>query len=264
MLASNGIFGSFGLFAQLPLAANVRIRLFSGLLYTFCQGLATTGYIWAFRETWNVSGDQFVLTWISFWLFMHTIFTIVDAATAVIPMTFISFFLISWVIGNLASVNVPFELSSGFYSWGWFFPAHSFYQILVTIWSRGCAPNTYRCLPILFTWWVVGLTTSFLGMVKRCNDATIWTKEIEKDEEDVEKRASSSDLEGVRSAQEKEIRDEERRPDSLGLAVKQPFQDALGLSVERSAPGLRPMRSASTVPQKTVERGVANGHNSKL
>ena len=236
MLASNGIFGSFGLFTNLPLAANLRMRFFSGLLYTFCQALCTTAYIWSFKETWSINGDQLVLTWMAFWLFMHVIFTVIDTATAVIPQSFISFFLISWVIGNLAATNVPFELSPSFYSWGWFFPGHNVYQILVTIWSRGCAPNTYRCLLILFAWWIVGLTASFLGMVKRCNDATIWEKEVGKDEEDGAKRPGRSDLEATHSVEDREIQDVERRPDSLGLAIRQPFQDTLGLNMVKSAP----------------------------
>jgi hypothetical protein len=39
-----------------------------GLVFTFIGSLVTTSFIWASRETWAISINQFFLTWMSLWL----------------------------------------------------------------------------------------------------------------------------------------------------------------------------------------------------
>ncbi|KAE8160607.1 hypothetical protein BDV40DRAFT_313729 [Aspergillus tamarii] len=172
LMALNGISAQFKIFSSLSLKQNITLRLIISICYTFIASLCMSGYIWAFREDWNATSDQFGLTWMAIWLVMHLNFLIIDAATAFIPMQFMSFFMLTWIILNVASTIGPFELSPGFYRLGYVFPAHELYEILLQIWTDGCNPHLYRALPILWSEWVVAFGLSSLGMRKRTKPAT--------------------------------------------------------------------------------------------
>ncbi|GMF74914.1 unnamed protein product [Aspergillus oryzae] len=172
LMALNGISAQFKIFSSLSLKQNMVLRLIISICYTFIASLCMSGYIWAFREDWNATSDQFGLTWMAIWLVMHLNFLIIDAATAFIPMQFMSFFMLTWIILNVSSSIGPFELSPGFYRLGYVFPAHELYEILLQIWTDGCNPHLYRALPILWSEWIVALGLSLLGMRKRTKPVT--------------------------------------------------------------------------------------------
>ncbi|KAE8310891.1 hypothetical protein BDV41DRAFT_566189 [Aspergillus transmontanensis] len=167
LMTLNGISAQFKIFSSLSLKQNIALRLIISICYTFIASLCMSGFIWAFREDWNATSDQFGLTWMAIWLVMHLNFLIIDAAIAFIPMQFMSFFMLTWIILDVSSSIGPFELSPGFYRLGYVFPAHELYEILLQIWTDGCNPHLYRALPILWSEWVVALGLSFLGMRKR-------------------------------------------------------------------------------------------------
>ena len=91
----------------------------------------------------------------------------VDAALVVIPVQFASFFILTWIIVNVSSTISPFDLSPGFYRLGYALPAYELYPVLDDIWTDSCSPYLYRSLPILFSWWVVGLVLFLGGMVRK-------------------------------------------------------------------------------------------------
>ncbi|PLB54960.1 hypothetical protein P170DRAFT_470388 [Aspergillus steynii IBT 23096] len=167
IMALNGLSQQFNIFQKLSLRANVGFRLSVSLCYTLVASLCMSGYIWAFRENWEVSSNQFGLTWMAIWLAMHAYFLMIDAALVVIPVQFASFFILTWIILNVSSTISPFDLSPGFYRLGYALPAYELYQVLVDIWTDGCNPYLYRSLPILFSWWVVGLALFLGGMARR-------------------------------------------------------------------------------------------------
>ncbi|KAJ5653305.1 nitrosoguanidine resistance protein SNG1 [Penicillium lividum] len=130
-MALNGISAQFQLFTKLSPMTNGLIRMITSIIYTFIGSLCMAGYIWAYKESWDVNGNQFALTWMITWLFMHINFLIVDSLTAFIPMQFLPFCILTWVILNVASSISPFELSPGFFRWGYALLAHEVYQVLV-------------------------------------------------------------------------------------------------------------------------------------
>ena len=81
--------------------------------------------------------------------------------------------LISWVVFNVTSILVPFELSPAFYRWAYVMPAHETYQVLTDIWSGGCNPQLHYALPILFSLEVTGLLLSGVGIYRRCHYAIL-------------------------------------------------------------------------------------------
>ncbi|KAJ5826769.1 hypothetical protein N7447_003532 [Penicillium robsamsonii] len=171
MLALNGISTHVDAFTKLSWKANGLIRAIASILYTLTGGLLMTGYIWAFREAWGQQGSRFVLTWVTLWLLMHINFLFFDITTAFIPIQFMPFIVLTWVILNVASTISPFELNPGFFRWGYALPSHEAYQVLIQIWSGGCNNQLYRALPIMFSWWIVGVSIAVYAMKYRCKTA---------------------------------------------------------------------------------------------
>jgi hypothetical protein len=68
---------------------------------------------------------------------MHVDFLYTDVVTAFVPIKFVPFFIFSFVIFNVTSLLVPFELSPRFYRIGYAALAHKAYQILIQLWSGG-------------------------------------------------------------------------------------------------------------------------------
>lgn len=113
--------------------------------------------------------------------------------------------LITWVVFNVTSILVPFDLSPGFYKWAYLIPAHEVYQVLTDIWSGGCNPQLHYALPILFSLELTGLTLSGLGVFRRCHYAVI--------AEEAQKAAFQERLDAAMEFERKrdEEREEERR-----------------------------------------------------
>ncbi|KAK1140674.1 hypothetical protein N8T08_009987 [Aspergillus melleus] len=171
MMALNGISAQFKILTKLGWHANGLLRMCISAAYTFVGALFMVAYIWSFRESWEVNGNQFALSWMAIWLYMHINFLIMDILTTFVPMQFMPFCVLTWVIVNVASTISPFELSPGFFRWGYALPAHETYQVLVQIWSNGCDDQLYRALPVMFSWWVVALGTVIFSVRHRCNAA---------------------------------------------------------------------------------------------
>ncbi|KAJ5813243.1 hypothetical protein N7447_010266 [Penicillium robsamsonii] len=177
VMALNGISAETNILRKLSLKANIALRLSLSVFFTFIASLCMSGYVWAFREDWGTTSSQFALTWVILWLAMHLNFLIVDSVTSVLPIKFMPFFILTWVIVNVSSTLSPFELSPGFYRIGYAIPAYELYQVLVDIWTSGCNPTLYRSLPILFSWWLVGIFAFLTGMRKRVFSAFVESRE---------------------------------------------------------------------------------------
>lgn len=164
----NGITGGANMLAGQSKRDVYVFRFCTGKIFTFVAGLGMAGYIWAFREDWGVTAGQFFETWMCIWFYMDINYLIIDTLVGtIIPMQFFAFFLLTWIITNIASVVYPFELTPGFYHWSWALPSHNIYLLLVGIWS-GCRANIGTTLPILFSWWLVTHVTSAWSVRKRC------------------------------------------------------------------------------------------------
>ena len=81
---------------------------------------------------------------------------------------------------NSTSVLLPFDLSPGFYRWGYALPANSIYQIFIDIWSGGCNPQLDYALPTLFAYEIVAMALSTIGVYRRAHYACIAQEQDEK------------------------------------------------------------------------------------
>jgi hypothetical protein len=213
----NSVFVQFQFYVRVAPHHIAIMRQLISATYTLAGSLCTTGAIWGFRDGWNVNSSQFVLTWICLWLFAHLNFLILDVFTVWIPPPFVPMALVSWIVLNVTSILLPFELSPAFYQWAYALPAHSIFQVLVDIWSGGCNPQLNYALPVLFVYELSGLTLSSIGVYRRAHYAIIAQEKGEKvfqerlatalgqkQGETVERRKTEQVMEGTGAAKSEE------------------------------------------------------------
>lgn len=185
----NGLYLQFNLYASVTPHRIAIVRQIISGVYTLAGSLCTAGAIWAFRNNWNVNGGQFMLTWMALWLFAHLNFLVLDVFTIWLPPPFVPMALISWIVLNVTSILLPFDLSPAFYKWGYALPAHCVFNVLIDIWSGGCNPQLYYGLPVLFVYEVLGVVLSSLGVYRRSHYAMI---KQEKDAKDLQERITKA------------------------------------------------------------------------
>lgn len=171
IMALNGVAAQSGLFKHARIWDVWRFRFVIGKTFSCLFAIALTGYTWAFRENWGVTGTQFAETWLLMWLFVEVNWMVFESLIgSFLPMMFAPFFVLTWVLTNVASTIAPFELSAGWYRVGYALPAHEAYSLLVQIWSH-CADQTKIAIPVLLAYWVLGHITAAISIRKRCIDA---------------------------------------------------------------------------------------------
>lgn len=169
----NGLLGQFRLYTRIPAWRIILVRGATSLAYTLCGSLCVAGAIWAFRAGWDVSAGQFFLTWMVLWLFAHVNFLTLDVFSVWLPLPFVPMALVAWIVTNVTSVILPLPLSAAFYRVGYALPAHTVFNTMIDIWSRGCNPTLRYSLPTLFAWEVVTFSLSALGVLRRCHCAML-------------------------------------------------------------------------------------------
>jgi hypothetical protein len=165
IMAFDRVCAHFNLFARSTRQAALTC-LGAGLLYTFLGGLVTTSYFWAFRDSWVISGVQFVQTWMVLWLTMHTYYCLYDAASAFVFPGCLPLLTVTFIFINISTTNSPVELSPGFYRWGQALPAFNMAQLLSDVWTGGDA-KVYQAVPVLLSWWVVAMLLAAMGFKER-------------------------------------------------------------------------------------------------
>ncbi|KAF2437059.1 hypothetical protein EJ08DRAFT_11592 [Tothia fuscella] len=169
----NGLYERFNIYSRLNPHRIIAFRFALSAAYTLIGSLCVAGMVWAFKAGWHVNGNQFALTWAILWLFAHVNFLTMDVFSVWLPPQFVPMALITWVIFNVASILLPFQLSAAFYRWAYVMPAHEVYQILIDIWSGGCNPTLSYALPILFIMELSSFCLSALGTHRRAHYALI-------------------------------------------------------------------------------------------
>lgn len=167
----NGLYVQFKMYEHLYPHQLVIYRHLISIAYTFVGSLCTTGAIWSFRSGWNVNANQFALSWAILWLFSHANFLWLDVFSGWLPAQYVPMAFVLWVVFNVTSILLPFDLSPQFYRWAYAMSANNVYQVLIDTWSRGCNPHLYYALPTLFALEIVALLLSTLGIYRRCHYA---------------------------------------------------------------------------------------------
>jgi len=115
----NQLYESFKIYTKLSPHRIIFFRLLISGSYCLIGSLCVTSAIWIFKTGWDVDGGQFMLTWLVFLLYAHLNFLTLDVFTVWLPPPFVPMALISWLILNVTSILLPFELMSDFYLWSY-------------------------------------------------------------------------------------------------------------------------------------------------
>ncbi|KAF7548183.1 hypothetical protein G7Z17_g7220 [Cylindrodendrum hubeiense] len=70
VLAINGLFDKFGIHKGMRVRNVWLMRFTAGKIFSMLFAIVVTGYIWAFREDWDITSSQWALNWLTFWLFI--------------------------------------------------------------------------------------------------------------------------------------------------------------------------------------------------
>ncbi|OBT72329.1 hypothetical protein VF21_09464 [Pseudogymnoascus sp. 05NY08] len=201
----NGLYAKFKIYGRVHPHRIVAVRLIISILYTFVGSLCTTGVVWVFRAGWNVNGVQFVLTWMTLWLFAHLNFLTFDVFSIWLPPPVVPMALVTWIMINLTSILLPFALSPRFYRWAYALPTHAVYNVLLDIWSRGCNPALHYALPVMFAFELSSLTLSTIGVYRRSHYGFL---ELEREEKAFQTKIAES-LAAREESEEERRREEE-------------------------------------------------------
>lgn len=168
LMAYNGLMEDWQLDSKLPLKHHVVARIVVGVVYTFLGSLALVANIYGFRGTTSISGTQFVILWMAFWLEMHVLFLVLEIAITFLDLPWLPLFIVTFIIVNVTSTIFPFELSPGFYRWGSALPCHQVYMLEISVLSGGADNHVQIALPVLFAWWIVCIPLAFFSIIWRC------------------------------------------------------------------------------------------------
>ncbi|KAI5309054.1 hypothetical protein KEM55_004199 [Ascosphaera atra] len=171
MVALNEIAEQFQVFTILGWKVNYLARVVISYSFTLSTALCMAGYFWTYREAWDVDGAQYALSVLILWVYAHIHSLMVELGTAFLPFPLMPFCVLTWIILNVTSTVAPFEISPGFYQWGYALPGRNTYEILLQIWSRGCNNKLYRTLPVMLTWEIIGSMLVPWGIQRRCKAA---------------------------------------------------------------------------------------------
>lgn len=179
LMAFNTFLRDWQLDSKLPIKHYVIMRILISLVYTFVGSLLVALNIYAYRGNTTFSGAQVVLLWMAFWLGLHVIFLVMEIATTFLPQKLLPLFIITFIIANVSSAVLPFDLSPGFYRWGYALPSRNVYQLEITIMSGGANNSLDVNLPVLFAWEIILIPLAFFSTVWRLNKAVEADQEVQ-------------------------------------------------------------------------------------
>ena len=144
-------------------------------------------------------------------------------------------------------------------------PTNEIYTVLTDIWSSGNVPQLHRALPIVFSWWIGGISLATWGHLIRCHKA--W-----KQDEKLEKLNQTSSLgksEGKESSENGGTRTSGRTPSEALLEAAEEYRSTYGPSVPlpyalSRAFDIPDVVADSSEPQAQTIPGIVGSHDARM
>lgn len=171
IMALNGICNSMHLYAGYSLRTHKLARLFWSTFWPLLASLCVTGWTFALRGTYQMDAKMFFAFWAVTWVFCMINFDVLDVVTGFIPMAFVPFFALTWIIFNVAASLGPAEILHHWYRINYFFPSLHWYRTLITILTQGGYNKLHYTLPVLAAWLVLMRCISPLATRSRVRKA---------------------------------------------------------------------------------------------
>lgn len=157
-----------GLFGPLPVKENYLYRMLAAPLMTCLVGISWGLWYEAFHEGDSISGGQYCLIWLTFWMYSFIAFLVFDAMTGVVPNFIFPPFVLLYIIINVTAAAFPIDLKPRFFHLDYIWPGYNCFELFITILSHGSTSRVYRNVPVLFGWIIVWGPLNFLANRKRC------------------------------------------------------------------------------------------------
>jgi hypothetical protein len=171
IMAWNGICNSMHLYAGFDLRIHTLARLFFSTVWPIFTSLCVTGWTFAFRGSYHMDAKMLFAFWAVTWVFCMINFDVLDIVSGFVPMAFVPFFMLTWIIFNVAASLGPEEILHHWYRVNYFFPSLHWYRTLVTILTQGGYNRLHYTLPVLAAWLVVVKCLSPLATKSRVRKA---------------------------------------------------------------------------------------------
>lgn len=155
IMAWNGVCNSMHLYAAYDLRTHILARLFWSTVWPVFTSLCTAGWTFAFRGKYHMDAKMFFAFWAVTWVYSMITFDVLDIITGFIPMAFVPFLFVIWIIFNVTASLGPPEILNHWYRVSYFFPSLHWYRTFITILTEEdtITCNThFRCLRY-GCWW---------------------------------------------------------------------------------------------------------------
>lgn len=153
---------AINMFGPMTTRDNYLWRMSCAFVMSCFAGVSWGLWFEAFREDYPISGSQYCLLWMTWWLYAFVVFIVYDTLTAVASPLFMPPFVLLFIIINVSSAIFPVNIKPRFYHLDYIWPGHNCYELSIAIISHGAAGYIYRNIPIMFGWIVIFLPIQWL------------------------------------------------------------------------------------------------------
>ncbi|KAK9894938.1 hypothetical protein P389DRAFT_86569 [Cystobasidium minutum MCA 4210] len=167
IMAWNGTSNRFHAFAYKRRRDHIKYRLICSTLWPFLTSLCSTGWTFVFKRSYPTDAGQFFGIWAISWLYEMITFNLLDIITAFVPLPVLPLCIVTYVVSSVCASLGPPELVNNWYRVSYFLPSLHWYQVSITIYTRGGVNRLYYNLPVMFSWWVVLITGSIFATLHR-------------------------------------------------------------------------------------------------
>jgi hypothetical protein len=156
-----------GLFGHTSFKSNYIYRISAAMCLTCVVGISWGLWYEVFHESDGISGGQYCLIWLTFWMYALIAFLVYDAMTGVLPNYIFPPFVLVYIIINVTAAAFPIDLKPRFFHLDYIWPGYNCFELFITILSHGSTSRVYRNVPVLFGWLIVWFPLNFLANKKK-------------------------------------------------------------------------------------------------
>ncbi|KAF1928919.1 uncharacterized protein M421DRAFT_420149 [Didymella exigua CBS 183.55] len=152
IMAWNGVCNGMHLYAAYDLRTHMVARLFWSTVWPLFSSLCVVGWTFTFRGSYHIDAKMFFAFWAVTWVFNMINFDMLDIITGFVPMEFVPFLFLTWIIFNVVGALGPTEILHHWYRVNYFFPSLHWYKTFITIITQGACNDLRYTLPVLAAW----------------------------------------------------------------------------------------------------------------
>ncbi|OJJ46489.1 hypothetical protein ASPZODRAFT_132564 [Penicilliopsis zonata CBS 506.65] len=140
---------------RLALQRHYLLRGCAMLIFSCLMGISWGLWHEVFHEHSGISGSQFCLIWLTFWMYGIIAFVVYDSATAALPTFLFPPLVLTYIIINVTAAAFPIPLKPAFFHLDYIWPSYNCFELYTTILTHGSTSRVYRNVPVLFGWLIV-------------------------------------------------------------------------------------------------------------